>query len=357
MQEENPADFVLTDEDLNYNGSRYSVVRNAIFSNPYQEIWDVNTNPAMPRYEVTLASIAGGLLRIGKPSPFFQATKRTVDARTDLRWGTEGKGQRRFLHPNGVCLTGLWEITEKTDYSGYFKKGSQALTIGRYSTCCTETRRGHTRSLALAGKLYPTTHTDHSEMFQPANFFTQQDLGGDTTDYINDAELRNAPDTTAWRRGSGVPLFLLEGLMFLRADKEPAHRQLYQIAELGKPTDEPTRTPDFMRLRVEPEQPRIEGTALDFRDEVMAQIYDSGDPVPKRTLNFTIDVSDTGISKGSPAFQRRIITDWRTIGRLTFNEAVVSYNGDFVLQFNHPTWRDDRNDPATAIRAGGRKVR
>jgi hypothetical protein len=357
MQKENPAVFYLTKEDRNYNGSRYSEVRQAIFANPYQTIWGAKTNPDLPVYDVTLVSIAGGLLPFGKPSQFFQATKRTVDARTDLRWGSNGIGQRRLLHPNGVCLTGLWEITEQTNYSGYFKQGSQALTIARYSTCCTETRRGQTRSLAIAGKLYPITNPDHAENLYPANFLTQQDLGGDSTDYINDAELRNAPDTTAWRRGAGLPLFLLEGLMFLRADKEPAHRQLYQIAELGKPADEPTKTPEFMRLRVAPDQPRIEGTALDFREEVMAQIYDPGDPTPKRNLCFTIDVSDTGITKGNPAFQRRIISDWRTIGRLTFNEAVVSYNGDFVLQFNHPTWRDDRNNPATATRVGGRKVR
>ncbi len=354
MQKENPAVFDLTDEDRNYKGSRYSEVRDAIFANPYPL---TTPSPGLPVYEVTLSSLLGGLFALGKPSQFFQATARTVDARTDLRWGPDRKGQRRLLHPNGVCLAGLWEITEQTDYSGYFKKGSQALTIARYSTCCTETRRGHTRSLALAGKLYPTTNAGHSELLQPANFFTQQDLGGDTTDYINDAELRNAPDTTASRRGLGVPLFLLEGLMFLRADKEPAHRQLYQIAELGKSADEATKTPEFMRLRVAADQPRIEGADLDFRDEVMAQIYDSGDPVPKRSLCFTIDVSDTGITKGNPALQKRTITDWRTIGKLTFKEAVISYNGDFVLQFNHPTWRDDRNDPATATRVGGRKVR
>jgi hypothetical protein len=29
---------------------------------------------------------------------------------------------------------------------------------------------------------------------------------------------------------------------------------------------------------------------------------------------------------------------------------VVSYNGDFVLHFSHPGWRDDKNDPATANR-------
>jgi hypothetical protein len=42
---------------------------------------------------------------------------------------------------------------------------------------------------------------------------------------------------------------------------------------------------------------------------------------------------------------------------LTFDNAVLSDNGDSVIHFNHPTWRQDRNDPATATRIGGRKVR
>ena len=35
----------------------------------------------------------------------------------------------------------------------------------------------------------------------------------------------------------------------------------------------------------------------------------------------------------------------------------ASYNGDFVVHFRHPTWRKDRNDPTTAVRRGGKKVR
>ena len=52
------------------------------------------------------------------------------------------EGFRRLLHPNGICFTGTSKITEDTHYSGYFRKGSQAC-YGRYSTCCSETRRGH----------------------------------------------------------------------------------------------------------------------------------------------------------------------------------------------------------------------
>jgi hypothetical protein len=112
-----------------------------------------------------------------------------------------------------------------------------------------------------------------------------------------------------------------------------------------------------MRLLVDSAQPRILGEALDFRDEIMAQIFDRGDPVPKRTLVFHIEVTDEGSTKGPTFFQRRTFANWRRIGRLVFDNAVVSYNGDFVIHFTHPTWRNDRNDPSTATRVGERKVR
>lgn len=347
----------ITEEDRAYRGSRFSEVRDALFANPYQRVWGRDGEPPLPIYEVTLMSVLRGILPFGRPYLFRQAVERAVDSNADLRWGPDRKGFRRLLHPNGVCLTGLWEITEDTAYSGYFRQGSRALVVGRYSTCCTETRRGHTRSLSLVGKVFPTTDPNHPQPLRTASFITQEDLGGDHTDYINDAELRNAPDTRAWRRGSGVPVLLLEGVFFLRADKEPSHRQLYQIAELGKPEGEPTRAPVFMRLLVAPDQPRIEGEALDFRDEIMAQLFDKGDPTPQRTLTFHIEVTDEGSTRGTPVFQRRVFRNWRRIGRMVFDNAVASYNGDFVIHFNHPTWRDDRNAPSTATRVNERKVR
>jgi hypothetical protein len=35
-------------------------------------------------------------------------------------------------------------------------------------------------------------------------------------------------------------------------------------------------------------------------------------------------------------------------------DAVASYNGDFVIHFNH---RDDRNEPSTATRVNEQRVR
>ena len=87
----------------------------------------------------------------------------------------------------------------------------------------------------MVGKLFPTTDPDHLDPLPTANFMTQEDIGGSDTEYINDAELRNAPDLTLSRRGAGAALLLLVGLVFNRVDKEPGVRQLYPIAELGKP--------------------------------------------------------------------------------------------------------------------------
>jgi hypothetical protein len=256
-----------------------------------------------------------------------------------------------------VCLVGRWSIDQPTDYSGYFSTGSNALIVGRYSTCCTETRRGYMRSLSLVGKLFPTTDPNHLEPLSTANFFTQEDIGGTNTEFFNDVVLLNAPDTTATRRGSGLPLLMMVGIVFGRIDAQPSMRQLYPVAELGKPPSQPTRAPEFMRLLVAAEQPRIPGANLDFRDEIMAQIFDKGDPSPKRTLTFTIDVTDEGTTSGTALRERRTFKNWRRIGSIVFNNAVVSYNGDCVIHFNHPTWRENRNDPATATRIDGRKVR
>ena len=98
----------VTEEDRAYNGSRFSEVRDAIFANPYQKVWSGEDEPALPTYEVTLLSVLRGILPFGRAYQFRQAAERAIDSNADLRWGAEGKGFRRLLHPNGVCLTGLW---------------------------------------------------------------------------------------------------------------------------------------------------------------------------------------------------------------------------------------------------------
>ncbi|MBM3550461.1 MAG: hypothetical protein FJX45_01605 [Alphaproteobacteria bacterium] len=341
----------VTDEDRTYRGSRFAEVRDAIFANPYQKVWGAAGEPPLPQYKTTVAGALRGLLKFRRPQ-ILQASRRTVDSHADLRWGPDRLGYRRLLHPNGVCLTGLWEITEDSGYSGHFKKGSKALIIGRYSTCCDATRRGEVRSLSLVGKIYPTTDPNHLESLRPASFFTQEDIGGDYARYVNDARLHNAPSVTPWRRGKGLLFLAIEGITFTLVDKRNSERQLHQIAELGKPQGEPTRTPRVMRLSIAQSQPRIEGDELDFRDEILGQIFDRGDPEPKRALVFDIDATDELTEFGALGFTRRRYTTWRRLGSVTFDNAVASYNGDHVIHFNHPGWRNDRNDPGAAVRRG-----
>jgi len=346
----------ITQEDRDFRGSRFADVEEALFSNPYQKIWGALGEPALPVYQVTLSSVLRGLLPFGKDYTFRKATERAVDSSADLRWGPDRKGFRRLLHPNGICLIGEWHITEPTPYTGYFSQGSQGLTVGRYSTCCSATRRGSSRSLSLVGKLYPTMDADHRDPLRPAHFITQQDIGGAYTQYINDAELRNAPNTTAWRRGAGIGILMVTGAVFNYVDRKPTIRQLYQIAELGKDQSQQTSSPTYMRLLISPEQRRIEVKDLDFRDEIMAQIYDCDDAAPKRALIFNIEVTDEGETRGPSFFERRTFTNWRHIGKIIFQKAVASYNGDFVIHFNHPTWREDQNDASTATRFQGQKI-
>jgi hypothetical protein len=337
-------------EDAAYKGSRYSEVRDAIFANPYQKIWGGAGEPPIPVYQTTLSSVLRGILSFGKKYLFGQAAARIVDSRADLRWGPDKKGYRRIVHPNGVCLTGLWSITEDTGYSGYFAKGSQALVIARYSA--SKPNRGETgRSMGIAGKLYPTTDPGHAEPSRPAGFVAQEDICGDNTRYINDAELRNAPDVTLTRAGVvGFPVVAMAGVVFTITDKIGTQRQLYEIAELGKPPQEPTKCPAYMRLLMTTDTPRVEGENLDIRDEVLGQIFDKGDPAPKRKLAFHIEITDDGTEFALLGFTERAFKNWRRIGTLSFDNAVASFNGDHVVHFHHPGWRDDRNDPATAHR-------
>ncbi len=340
----------LTREDAEFQGSRYSEVRQAVWANPYQKVWGMPDAPSFERFPVTLGSTLRGVLPFGKPWLFLSAAKRALGSHADLRWGPDGKGYRRLLHPSGICLFGTWEIHADTPYTGYFRQGSRGLVVARYSSA-SQTRRGKARSLAMVGRIYPTTDPDHAERLPTANFITQEDIGGAYSRNINEAVFRNAPDTTPSRRGFAAPVLLVTGIVLELAETQPTIRQVYQIAELGKPADEPTNAPAFLQITMDPGQPITDGKELDFRDEVMAQIYDPGNPTPKRQLVFRIETTDFAVTKGSKYLKEyREFADWRCIGTMTFTEAVASFNGDRVLHFNHPPWRRDRNDPSTEVR-------
>ena len=348
----------ITQEDKDYQGSRFSDVKAAIFANPYQKVWGDPNEPPLPNYKTTNKSVYAGTLPGGQPPQFKLASIRALDSAADLRWGEDRKGFRRLLRPNGVCVTGVWEITEDNPYSGYFKKGSQGLVIARISAGVTMTLRGIRRAYGIVLKLYPTADENHENLLQTANVLLADDLGGTTASHITEVELTNAPHVTGFNRGNEIPVLLKEGVIFELVDRMSTTRQVYPIAELEKSLDVQTNSPEFMRLKVSSGHRVIDEE--DVRNEVLAHIFDKGNPKPQRTLSFNISVSDTGKKSGFPLFpkgQRQTITNWQTIGKVNFNNGVASYNGDFVIHFRHPTWRKDRNDRHTSVRKDGKKVR
>lgn len=333
-------------DDTQYQGSSVAQIWGNVSAAPYEKRWEKPGQ--LPVYQTTLYSVLRGILPFGRPYDFARAQRRTLASSADLRPGPDGKGFRRLLHPNGICLKGRWIIDSNlpsgTAYTGLFAPGSQALIVGRYSTCCTETRSGHNRSLSLVAKLFNTS--DENKTLVPASLITQEDLGGTRSKGINDVLLTNAPNTTAWRRGFGLPVFIVTVITFFFSDKKPSIRQLYQIAELGKSPDQKTSTPNYIQLSVASKSKAADN--LDFRDEILSHFYEPGADKPTGSLEFDIEVADEARFRW---FGTRVqVQNWTRIGRIVFDDVAASYNADHVIHFHHPVWRNDVNDPNSVAR-------
>jgi hypothetical protein len=132
-------------------------------------------------------------------------------------------------------------------------------------------------------------------------------LGGTTASHITEVNLTNSPHVTGFNRGNEIPVLLKEGLVFELVDRMSTMRQVYPIAELGKASDEQINSPQFMRLKASSGHPVIDEE--DVRNEVLAHIFDKGNPKPQRTLGFDISVSDTGKRSGFVFFPQRSTTN------------------------------------------------
>lgn len=345
----------VTQKDKEPPPSSYQEISTALFDSKingqYYQVWGAPGNHPLPLYKQTFGSIARGLWRIGKDFDMLKAAKRTLKTRADLRWGNDGKGFRRLVHPIGICLEGEWSIDPNSpfkDLTGYFAPGKKGRVIARYSLGGNEPRNGHYRSLGLVGKLFP--QQDSADGPTPrAHFITQEDLGGAFTNSIKEVELANSPPVTLWKRKFGLLPFLVVIRALMEADEEPAERQLYEIAELEKPAGTPTNCPRFLRFILDDTHP-VDTRKVDFREEILHRMYDPGVETPQRDLVFTIQVSIDGKRKGKIR-QTLVGQDWKNVGKLTFKKAVPSYNGDFVIHFHHPVWRNDPNQPSSVARA------
>ncbi len=86
-------------------------MRDALFANPYQEIWGASGSRRWPSANPRCQASCAASCPFGRRHIFRQASERAGRLARGL--GPDGKGFRRRIHPNGFCLTGLREITEE----------------------------------------------------------------------------------------------------------------------------------------------------------------------------------------------------------------------------------------------------
>lgn len=296
-----------------YADSSFNEVRDVIFTPPShavnaieeQEII-VYQNGQLPHYEVKTANFIKDGLNLLK-----QDAARTLSETADFYPRLE-----KHLHSNGICFTGNWQITADTPYTGYFKKGSQALFIGRASTALTETEQGEPRAFAFAGKLFPTLK--QTQKVPTANFFTVDVLAGADRDHYLDVKMTNEPKT-GFRFGI-IPLAFQVGRVFAKADDNPGYRPVENIAALGLKAGETVKAPRYLMVQALPKT--AHNDSKDFRDELNIEKHH----LPM--LAMQIFVSDSSGDQDSK--------DWKMIGQIALTESKVSYGCDRQLHFAHP---------------------
>lgn len=260
----------------------------------------------LPHYEVTSSKfISKGVNRL------LERASKTLNETNDYYPRLE-----KLVHSNGACFTGIWTITENNSYSGFFKKGSQGLFIGRASTALSETERGDPRGFGFAGKIFPTM--DPTVNVKTANFFLVDVLMGAQRNRYLDVKMTNNPSTGFRVSVLGMALKIMKA--FKLVDSDPGYRPVYPISEMGLITGEKIKTPKFMMLETDKSAARNDDT--DFRDEVnIKKNHPNG-------IKFNILVNDT--SKEQDA------NEWKRIGNIQINESIVSYGCDRRLHFAHP---------------------
>ncbi|MBC7711946.1 MAG: hypothetical protein H7177_01305 [Rhizobacter sp.] len=299
-----------------FAASSFNDVRNVVFGeNPVttsstvineMKLYEQNR---LPHYEVTSDKfIMGGINRL------LDRATRTLKETDDYYPRLE-----KLVHSNGACFTGTWNITEATPYSGYFKKDTTGLFIGRASTALSETERGDARGFGFAGKIFPTL--DKEAVVSTANFFLVDVLMGTQRNRFMDSGLTNNPSLGF--RPSVLKLALKIMKVFKAVDSDPTYRQVYPISEMGLVAGEKVKTPKFMMIKTDKSSVRNDDT--DFRDELnIRKNHPNG-------IKFNILVNDE--SKDQEASQ------WKKIGFIQLDESTVSYGCDRRLHFAHPKFK------------------
>lgn len=286
-----------------YIGSSANNVWDIVTSNPYKR---------MPTTEVTYKDLFDGLTSL-----IQRSANRTLNDHRDIL-----PPFKKLAHPNGACLKGQWIITKENPYSGLFKFNTKSIIIARASVALSKTENGDLRGFGLAGKLFPTTN--ENKVVKTANFFLIDDLGGTSAEHYTDVEMTNEPKVTP-------TIAVLENIRyaaklattFAAIDSHPTKRQVYEIAETNLKSNESLNVPKWMMVKASSNQKKID--AQDFRDEFEMEANNG-------SMSFDIHTADTEDNQGK---------NWKKIGKIVFNESIISGACDHQLHFHHPIWRDD----------------
>jgi hypothetical protein len=285
----------MTDQNLlDYDGSTFREVKEIAFSGEYP------SPPELPGLGLTTFV------------QFFNDSARNLHDKRDIR-----PTFRKLIHSNGICFAGRWRITApSTPYTGWFVPGREGLVLARVSVAGPRIKRGDSRALGLACKIWPTLDPDSK--FKPGNFVTVSGLSGTREPYAAKIEMTNMP-TVGWLPAANV----ISRVIFRLMDTRPGYRQLFPVSTLGLQPGDPVVTPDLIRVRVRPGTPLA--VASNFRDELRLKNY------PGNRLFYDVDVK---------SFEE---PGWTTIGEMEFTEDSVSIGGDTRLHFWIP--RDVLNLP------------
>jgi len=284
-----------------------------VYMHSFEDVWtQVKSDPyeELPQMEVSYFKLSG-------EHGISQSAERTLNENADLLEPFE-----KLAHPNGICFKGVWKVEVENPYSGYFKKGSEALIIARASTAMSNTQSGSTRAFGFALKLFPTMETQKLNSTPSANFFLIEDLGGSDAVHYLDVSLTNEPTISVTleavlNAAYGVKV----ARTFAQADKNPSIRQLYEISYLGESKSSKVITPKWLKIEAASSK-RVD--AKDFREELKIE--------KKEELVFNVFVASRVINEKK---------EWLKIGKISLNESSISDSCDRRLHFHHPKWRDD----------------
>jgi len=286
-----------------------------LIKNQFQAVWNEITSDVLnqlPQDTVSYKKLVSG----GKNIILGDA-KRTLNEHANIL-----KPFNKLAHPNGICFKGTWNIHADTQYSGYFKKDSNALIIVRASSALSNTRRGEIRSFGFAGKIFPTMNPQKTLKENTANFFLIDDLGGTSAEHYTDVALSNEPSIDINSEVFKNLLYAAKlARTFSQADDNPKIRQLYEISQLGEANHDTVFTPRWMKVEAKSGQTV---DADDFRNELRI--------ANNKKLIFSIFVANKKINDEK---------DWKNIGTITLDNSVISRSCDHRLHFHHPVWKPD----------------